>query len=428
MSSPRHRIDGRRIDVTRLYRKIYLTIVASLVLVVVTMSLLWRFAATVSPASQAFEMAGELAAAAIAPAAAPLEEQRQSLESLASRLHADLSLFSDTRRPILSTGAPIPPPDGPGEMGGWHHDPFGRLWSVRLPDGRWLVARVTSSHARPGLAFLMVLGGILLAVALAAFPMARGLTRRLERLRSGVESLGAGELAARVKVEGRDEVAKLAESFNRAASRIEGLVNAHKMLLANASHELRTPLTRIRMGVELMRGNVDAKRKAEFERDIAELDELIDEVLLASRLDTLTDLESREDVDLLALAAEECARYEHCSLEGDRVALCGDPKLLRRMIRNLLENATRHGVPPIEVELRRLDGKAFLDVADHGPGIAESERQRLFSPFHRVQGAESGSGLGLALVRQIARRHGGDVAYGARGGRQSCFSVTLPVS
>jgi signal transduction histidine kinase len=256
--------------------------------------------------------------------------------------------------------------------------------------------------------------------------MARGLTRRLERLRSGVESLGAGELAARVKVEGRDEVAKLAESFNRAAARIESLVNAHKMLLANASHELRTPLTRIRMGVELMRGNIDARRKAELEYDIAELDQLIEEMLLASRLDTLTELEADEDVDLLALAAEECARYEHCSLEGKAVAVRGDAKLLRRMIRNLLENAQRHGKPPIMVELRRVDAKAVIDVCDQGPGIAEGERERLFSPFHRIAGTEGGSGLGLALVRQIARRHGGDVVYGSRGGCHSCFSVTLP--
>src|SRR6202023_114685 len=118
-----------------------------------------------------------------------------------------------------------------------------------------------------------------------------------------------------VKVEGRDEVAQLAESFNRAASRIETLVNAHKMLLANASHELRTPLTRIRMGVELMRGAADPQRKAELERDIAELDQLIEEVLLASRLDAVDHLETQEEVDLLALAAEECARYERCSLD-----------------------------------------------------------------------------------------------------------------
>ena len=112
----------------------------------------------------------------------------------------------------------------------------------------------------------------------------RGLTRRLERLQAGVEKLGAGNLSARVEVEGKDEVARLAESFNRSAARIEELMGAHRMLLANASHELRTPLSRIRLGIELLQQSQDPKYKAEIERDIAELDQMIDEILLASRL------------------------------------------------------------------------------------------------------------------------------------------------
>src|SRR5262249_9606917 len=152
-----------------------------------------------------------------------------------------------------------------------------------------------------------------LIVAVAAFPVVRRVTRRLERLQQGVESLGAGDLSARVKVEGRDEVARLAQSFNGAAARIERLVGAHKMLLANPSHELRTPLTRIRLAIELLKQEVDPQRKAELEKDIAELDQLIDEILLTSRLDAVSALEVEEDVDLLALAAEECARYEGCA-------------------------------------------------------------------------------------------------------------------
>jgi signal transduction histidine kinase len=268
------------------------------------------------------------------------------------------------------------------------------------------------------------LGVIALVVALGARPVVRRLTGRLERLQRGVESLGAGDLRARVKVEGRDEVARLAESFNQAAARIESLVDAHKMLLANASHELRTPLTRIRLGLEL--SGAPPERKAELERDIAELDQLVDEILLVSRLDATDRLDVCEDVDLAALAAEECARYDDCSVAGRPVMVRGDPTLLRRMIRNLVENAQLHGRPPIEVTVDRRNDQAVLDVRDRGPVIGEGARERLFSPFYRIpeRNSAKGTGLGLALVRQIARRHGGDVSYDPE--RGSCFTVTLP--
>jgi signal transduction histidine kinase len=170
-----------------------------------------------------------------------------------------------------------------------------------------------------------------------------------------------------------------------------------------------------------MKEQADPRRKAELEQDIAELDQLIDEILLASRLDALNAGEAREEVDLLALAAEECARYEQCTLDGDSVTLRGEPRLLRRMVRNLLENARRHGAPPIEVSVRRVEGEAELRVRDAGPGVPEAEREKVFEPFYRYAGSSSvGAGLGLALVRRIARRHGGEVRAVADG-----FRVTL---
>jgi signal transduction histidine kinase len=412
----------------RLYHQFYLTIVASLIIVVLTAGALWRFAADASPIHQAFQMAGELAAAALAPIDAPRDVQQQAISRLAERLGTDLALFGPARDPIAHAGSALPAPSGHRETGGWLYGESGSAWSVRLPDGRWLVARIPFRQRHPGLALVGFLGGIALAVGIGAFPVVRRLTRRLERLQAGVELLGAGDLSARVRVEGRDEVARLAESFNRAATRIETLVGAHRMLLANASHELRTPLARIRLGIELMKEHVDPTRQAELEKDIAELDQLIEEILLASRLDAVTELEVSEEIDLLALAAEECARYERCSLEGEPVMVRGDPRLLRRMIRNLLENAAHYGQPPIEVAVRNREGSAVLSVCDHGPGIAESERERLFSPFHRPAGRSDGggTGLGLALVQQIARRHCGEVVYRPCDDRASCFSVTMP--
>jgi signal transduction histidine kinase len=414
----------------RLYLQFYLMIVASLVLVVVAAGLLFRMVVDVTPAERAFEIAGEVAAAAIPPADAAKEAQQRAITRLSERLRVDLALFDAARTRIAAAGNPLPSPGRFRRGGGWIYGMRGPAWSIRLPDGRWLVAGVPARRWHPGLALLTILGGTAVIVALVALPLARRVTRRLERLQTSVESLGAGDLSARVTVKGRDEVARLAASFNRAAAHIEALVDAHKMLLANASHELRTPLTRIRLGIELLKHGDDAKRRADLEADIAELDGLIDEILLASRLDAGVALDANEEVDLLALTAEECARSEACSLSGDRATVRGDPRLLRRMIRNLIVNAEQHGKPPIEVELRAVSGHAVLSVCDAGPGVPEAERTGLFLPFQRASAgdARAGTGLGLALVRQIAERHAGSVAYGPRGARASCFTVTLPLA
>jgi signal transduction histidine kinase len=268
---------------------------------------------------------------------------------------------------------------------------------------------------------------VALVIGLAAFPLVRRITKRLERLQQGVESLGAGDLSARVPVEGNDEVARLASSFNRAASRIEQLVKANKALLANASHELRTPLARIRLAVELMKDSADPKRRAGLEQDIAELDWLVDEILLASRLDAVTETIDAQEIDLLALAAEECARYDHSQLEGIPTIIRGDSRLLRRLLRNLLENAARHGKPPTQVQISHTPTTATITVWDAGPGVPPDEFENVFRPFYRPRDGQppSGTGLGLSLVRQIARRHGGDARCGAMSDGRSCFVVTL---
>jgi signal transduction histidine kinase len=134
-----------------------------------------------------------------------------------------------------------------------------------------------------------------------------------------------------------------------------------------------------------------------------------------------------ETIDLLALAAEECSRYDSCTAEGQALTVRGERRLLARLIRNLLDNASRHGSPPIGVEVRRQHDRAIVDVMDHGPGIPETERERVFSPFHRLGGDTVGMGLGLALVRQIARLHGGDAVVAPRPGQPSCFQVSLPI-
>ena len=133
-------------------------------------------------------------------------------------------------------------------------------------------------------------------------------------------------------------------------------------------------------------------------------------------------------MDLLALAAEECSRIDGADLEGDPATLRGDPKLLRRMIRNLLVNAQRHGAPPIEVAVKRAGTGVEFSVRDHGTGIPAEDRERVFEPFFRRAGASQagGAGLGLSLVLQIAQRHGGTARCEApAAGPGSRFSVIL---
>jgi signal transduction histidine kinase len=302
-----------------------------------------------------------------------------------------------------------------------------------------------SSWNRPpfGFSFGWMLGLVGLAVALGAYPVMRRLTLRLEALQRGVERWGAGDLSARINTEGRDEVAFLARRFNHAAERIETLMESHKSLLANASHELRSPLARIRMGLELLGVDKNSPQRMEISRSITELDELIAEILLASRLDTKqADAEPFESLDLTGLAAEECSRV-NAELQaelpagpdaGHSLTVQGSPRLLRRLIRNLLENARRYSHGEISLELAQTgtgrQQRAVIKVHDRGPGVPSAQRERIFEPFYRLPGAserEGGVGLGLALVKSISERHGGTVRCEERPGGGASFIVELPM-
>ena len=412
----------------RLYLQIYVTIIAILLIVMAAVGGLARYAFDESRFDEMLNIAGELAVHALPPVDAPPERQQAVLESLHRRLRVDLALYARNGTLLATAGRPLPRLELDTPHSVRLRD--GRAtWLLPLSDGRFLVTGALHGPWRPGrwgLTALLVIAG---AVAIGAWPLTRRLTRRLERLKAGVDQLGEGDLSARVKVEGKDEVAALAASFNRAASRIEELVRSHKMLLANASHELRTPLTRINMALAL--SDSDAERRAQLKADIDELDQLIEEILLASRLDAIRAPQRSEEIDLLALAAEEAAR-DGVAVEGASAAVRGERALLRRMVRNLIDTARRHGsdmAPDVAVTQ---DGRyARLTVRDHGPGVPEGERERIFEPFYRLAGsAESGrgSGLGLALVRQIARHHGGDVRCVAAPGGGSVFEIALPLA
>ena len=317
----------------------------------------------------------------------------------------------------------------------------GPQFMVRMQDGQTMhlhLPRPPQGVPRAPFGFFWMLGLVAVAVAVATYPIVRRLTRRLEALQHGVERWGSGDLSARVPMSGGDEVGFLASRFNHAAQQIETLVNARdallasqKSLLANASHELRSPLTRIRMGLEMLGGSPSSAAKTEIARNIGELDQLIEEILLASRLDAReADMGTVEQVDLVGLAAEECARTSaHLEVSTPSLVVPGITKLLRRAVRNLLENAKRHAGGTVTLRLTQEAGQAVIQVCDQGPGVPNALQSRIFEPFYRLPGASEGDGgvgLGLALVKSIAQRHGGSASCSNRAEGGACFQIRLP--
>lgn len=405
----------------RLYLRIWLAVVAAVTVLTLVVGWLWGQALERDRAEREARVTRTIVvenAAGDVLGTAPARAQRVPGEGWRFEV-----VMNDGEKLYVVLPRPNRPPGGPSNPGS------------RAP--AWLLTPA---------GFAWLLGLVALAVALGAYPIVRRLTKRLEALQKGVERWGAGDLSARMPVSGQDEVAFLAERFNAAAERVQTLVQAHKRLLANASHELRSPLARIRMALALV-GDDPAHRaqRAEIARSIDELDQLIDEILLASRLDLRDGADPAafgpmEDVDLLGLAAEECTRTQaqlDVAEGAHDLVVQGHPRLLRRVLRNLLENARRYGhaagAGDAQVRLhlqRSAQGRSIeLAVEDGGPGVPPELRERIFEPFYRLPGAserEGGVGLGLALVRTIVERHGGTVRCEGGPGGGARFVVTLP--
>ena len=354
-------------------------------------------------------------------------QAEQALRERTEQLELVAALFDDQRREIMSSGPCPRPKDRVDDH--WVHRKGGPFLAVHLRDGRWLVGS-TERTGKGGASILLLLIPLAGLAAACTYPLARGITRRMENLRRGVDELGAGDLSARVEVCGRDEVAALATSFNQAADRIEALVTSQRHMLASASHELRSPLARLRLSVELLReaedGEVRDEHLAEAVRNIGELDRLIEDLLLVGRLEARAE-PVREPVELLALAAEEGSRVD-AEVGGAEAIVAGDEALLRILLRNLLENADRHGAPPIRVDVTADGGRVLVTVTDAGSGVSEADRERIFEPFQRPAGEaeedREGAGLGLSLVRRIAENHGGSARY--EPGDTGRFVVDLP--
>jgi two-component system sensor histidine kinase MprB len=298
-----------------------------------------------------------------------------------------------------------------------------RVLTVGLgPRGAVQVARSLDEvdHVLDDELLLLVLvgaGGILLAALLSVF-VARTALAPIARFTRRTESLTANpDLSERLEASGRDEIARLAQSFNTTLDALAASVEAQRNLVADASHELRTPIAVVRANIQLLR---EADRLSPEEQQalrddiIAELDELtalVSDVVELARGSKPTRAQDDVRVDAIATDVVERARRRAPDLEFS-VALQetlveGEPERIARAISNLVDNARRWSPPGETIEVELADG--VLSVRDRGPGFDEHDLPHVFDRFYRAEGArsESGSGLGLAIVRQAAEAHGG---------------------
>ncbi|MEM9573239.1 MAG: HAMP domain-containing sensor histidine kinase [Pseudomonadota bacterium] len=413
-----------------LYVRIIALIVGSLLAFSVLAYLLWSILGF-DRYEEEFQYRTAAMIEALAPEATTTpENNKAALKSLANILDAEITFYDADQQLLGASGIPAELDLSPTDAGVWVSNLGQTKWATLLKDGRFIVL-VLDRPPVPDLAISFAVFLFLLSALVSAlmYPLVRSVTARLERLQKSVEEIGDGALGARVNLEGKDEVASVARSFNATAERIERLVQSQKLLLAHASHELRTPLARIRMGIEFLQNKDDPARREALQRDIEELNALIEELLTLSRLDAPSSDNDLEDVDLLALAAIECANYKGCTLSGERLpTVRANGRLLQHLIRNLLDNAKHHGATPITVDLASSGNSVSLSVTDAGPGIPDELKEHVFEPFRRGPDRQNvpGYGLGLTLVKRIVASLKGEIRI--QNSPQSRVSIELPCS
>jgi len=281
-------------------------------------------------------------------------------------------------------------------------------------------------RTRVGAWFLMPDHIFVMGVAvLLCYLLAYYLTAPVRQLEKAVERFGGGDLSARVGSLRQDELGHLARTFDRMANRIETLVTAERRLLLDISHELRSPLARLGVAVELARSgeNLDASLNR-IQKESDRLNALVGQLLQVTRAEGDPSSLRRHPVQLDQLVQQLVddslieAAARGCELKFERrepVLVEGDPELLRRAIENVIRNAIRYSPreTAVEVSLARSNGKAVVDVRDHGPGVPEEALPHLFDAFYRVETDRNrisgGIGLGLSLARRAIELHKGAI-------------------
>jgi two-component system OmpR family sensor kinase/two-component system sensor histidine kinase BaeS len=288
-----------------------------------------------------------------------------------------------------------------------------------------------------------MVGGIaaLAVAALLGSLLIVQLSAPLRKLIRATDRIAHGELSFRVRVQGRDEIGRLARAFNRMAEALERSEAARKSLLADVAHELRTPLTVIQGNLEAMLDGVfplDQESLAPVYEETLHLGALIEDLRVLTLAETGHLPLSKERLDLAELVEGACEAIRPAAAdEGIEVVVETEPGLIveadhiriRQVLGNLLSNALRHSPPGKAIRVRafRQGKEAWVEVHDQGPGIAPEDMPHIFERFYRGDPARSGegTGLGLAIARELVRLHGGRIWAENHGGATFTFALPL---
>jgi signal transduction histidine kinase len=429
-----------------LFRRIYLHGVLLLLLVVVSFAVAGIFLGRDEQLRANPVRLAHHVGALLAPL--PDDAIAAQLPELADSLDVNLAVYADDGRRIAAAGHRVPSPLPPPEVALLHrvdHEPRHRhlVGASAAGPGRYVRLSLQISHRDLLLRFLAMLFVVVIVLALVSAPLARAISRPIERLAQVARRLGEGDLGARAALDRSDEIGALGRTLDEMAERLGRLLEGHRDLLANASHELRTPLARIRVCLSLAAEappEDTARHLRAIEEDLEELESLVSDLLTASRLDAGGRLVlHRDTVETRALVEAARARFERrhpgrrlVAEIGEAPAIDAEGPLLARALDNLLDNAARYSEPPtpIELTLRPEDGGVAFAVRDSGIGIAAEDQERLFTPFFRADRSRDrhtgGVGLGLALSKRIAEAHGGRIAVESAPGAGATVRVWLP--
>ncbi|HEX9275072.1 MAG TPA: ATP-binding protein [Casimicrobiaceae bacterium] len=306
------------------------------------------------------------------------------------------------------------PMSGPMGMHGFPPEGLSILTQVRLQDGTWASFDTQLPQQAENLPWrlLLTLAILLAAVLVLSYIAVRWVTRPLNVLASAADELGRDINRPPLPESGPIEVSRAARAFNTMQARLIEFLDERTRLLTAMSHDLKTPLTRMRLRTELLEN--DSLRE-KFEKDLVEMETMVTQTLEFMR--GLSQREPEQPIDVMALLESLQADNEAMGRTvtiGGRVThpLLAEPQLLKRCISNLVDNATVYG-QCAEIHVEEDSRGLTIRVRDHGPGISDSELEKVFEPFYRLEGSRNretgGTGLGLSIARSIARAHGGDV-------------------